>query len=398
MNKKNLNTYAVEKKENELIETIYPYDNKIVSHVKEGTDSFRVVILKKLLESVNLIKDAEDIVTNDYIIRKIELTEEEKEKVMVDFEYFKSPVMDLPREIVLWDKAGSAVDYRFSGEEKQMSVIREKSTIELDVTKGMVRIYPMPQWGNAGGVYATKLTKDTERRTEIKLVLKYEDGESYAFSEFITVKLSELVYDYEGNSEYKKHLSKLKKLMDYSPAGKEELNYQQLYVALCYFNNKITTRIISSDKMSFEKSYELIVSKVYELANGNVGDSIFGDGYYILTKEELEEIASNAGYSVKELVALLRERGLLDTDNDKLSRNQKTVRRNGEVGKFYCILTSEKYNEQCNAKADMLSISEEDFEEFGKHFAKLIGTSKYKKEDKETKEKKRISKNTTLAW
>jgi hypothetical protein len=366
MNDRN-NNIIVEESKGELVATNYSHVNQIIGgqndvYLRMSND---VDILRRLLNVVDLEKDAEDIVTVDYICKKLQLTNDEIKALnkSVNFEYFRFPVMDIPNKINEWKKADSIMEFTFSGEELKKKIIIEKSTLEIDITKGMVRILPMKQWGEAGGVYAVRLLSDSERRTEIKLVLKYKEKDKYVFSEFVTVKPSDLVYEYEGMAELKRQLCKLKKLMDYSPVNNEPLNYKQLYVALCLFNNKITSRIIKSDRLGFEEVYEILVMKVYELANSGVGDSIFGNGYYILTREELTEIADLAGYSVKELVRLLKERGMLETDTDKLSRNQKTVNRGDIKGKYYCVLTSEKYNKQYNSYDDMLSVSEEEYEE-----------------------------------
>jgi hypothetical protein len=393
---KQLNT--VEKNKNGLVETTYTLSSKEVKKEEEVTNYFEVNIMRKLLEVVDLEKNAEDMVTSEYIVKMLNLEGEEAEKVKksVIFEIDKFHVMDIPRNIANWKRVNMLTDFKFGTKQKQKEHLEARNAIEVDATIGMVRILPMPQWGEGGGVYAIKIMSDTERKNEIKLVLKYEEEETYAYSEFITVKPSELVYRFEGIDEVKKQVGKWKKLMDYSPAGKELLNYMELYVALCYFNEKITTRTVSSDKLNFENTYELIVRKVYELGIGGVGEAILGEGYYILATGELELIAKEAGYSLKELITLLKERGMLESDKDKKCRNQKTTTRNGIKSKYYCILTGERFNEQCNTKVDMISISEEEFEQFGEVYRMLIGDINPKSEKK--KSIKASKKNVLIAW
>ena len=86
-------------------------------------------------------------------------------------------------------------------------------------------------------------------------MLKYMDDElkEYVYSEYVTVKLSDLIYEYEGRDALKKNFGKMKKLMEYTPAGKEELNYQKLYAALCHFQKKIVTRVVDSDTLNFNE-------------------------------------------------------------------------------------------------------------------------------------------------
>lgn len=387
---------AIEKKDNGLVETIYHVD-RFKTSMKEGiSDSFEVGILKRLSGAIDLYRNAEDVVTGEYILKHLNLTEIEKYQVneSLAFELDKFPVMDIPRKIVEWERADNLSNHHFSGKDKQITLIRARSLIEIDPTRGMVRILPMTQWGEEGGVYAIKLLLDTEKRTEIKLVLKYDREGTYKYSEFITVKPSELTYGYEGVEELMRRSSKLKTLMDYSPAEKEPLDYRKLYLALSYFNQKITVRAINSDKLSFEAMYELIVSKVYNLGSAGVGEDIFGDGCYILTKEELESVAKEAGYTLKELIILLKERDLLETDKDKKSRNQKTTTRNGIKSKYYCVLTSERFNKLYEEKADMLSVSEEDFKEYEEFCETILGNSGLGLECK----KKKHSKKALIAW
>jgi hypothetical protein len=389
---------AVERNDNGLVETIYPLDSYNSKNEEEIVSSFEVNILKRLLGAVNLTKDAEDIVTGEYIIKRLNFTEtaeEERIRASLAFELDRFPVMDIPRKIVEWGRAGCLTNHRFGGKDMQTKIIRAKSLIEVDTTRGMVRILPMPQWGEEGGVYAIKLLSDAERRSEIKLVLKYEEEGTYEYSEFITVKPSDLTYSYEGMAELKKHSNKLKKLMDYSPAGKEPLDYKRLYVALSYFNPRINVRTINSDKWDFEATYELIVRKVFEIGSASVGEDVFGDGFYILTTEELESVAKESGRTLKELIMFLKERDLLETDKDKKSRNQKTTTRNGIKNKYYCVLTSDRFCEQYDTYADRLSVSEDELKECEKLCDAILGETVL---GLMTEKKSKSSKKAVIAW
>ncbi len=395
MNNMKRDMNAVEKNTNGLVETNYPSGSPYAK--KEEADDFELNILKRLLDAVDLIENAEDIVTRDYLIKRLSLTPAEEEMIKGNpvFEFYRFPVMDIPREMVELGRSRCLINHHFGGKDMQTALIRTKSLTEVDITKGMVRILPMPQWGEEGGVYAVKLLSDAEKRIEIKLVLKYEEEGIYQYSEFITVKPSDLTFSYEGTEELKKHSGKLKKLMDYSPAGKEPLDYKRLYVALSYFNQKINVRTVNSDKWDFEATYGLIVRKVFELGNAGVGEDIIGDGYYIFTAEELESIAKESGRTLKELIMFLKERDLLETDKDKKTRNQKTTTRNGITTKYYCVLTSEKFRERYDTYADMLSVSEDEFKKCEELCGAILGNNV---PALEAEKKSKPSKKAVVAW
>ncbi|MBU5332728.1 hypothetical protein KQI61_10985 [Anaerocolumna aminovalerica] len=407
MSKNNIKS-TVEQEKNGVVATTYvkDTDKMIAGKEEEKGDCFEVSILKKLKNLITF-DNLEDMVTSKYIIEKLGLKGQEEEQVKHSpfFDICRFKLKNIKREIETARKATESVLYTFSTEEDQTHFVDERSAIETDVAKGMICIMPMVSWGVDGGVYAIKILSDTERKSEIKLMLKYMDEElgEYAYSEYVTVKLSDLVYKCEGTDALKKNLGKLKKLMEYTPAKKEELNHQKLYVALCHFHEKITTRVVESDKLNFNDTYRILVREVYELKN----EHIFGNGYYILNSSELTKIAKKAGYTCNELASMLKERGFLETDKDKIGRRKKTVTRDGVKTKYYCIRTSERFHELCDAMQDKLSLTEDDYKSLDDKYSELMGLSEPKQvEDKSEKaetdnskkEKPKKSKKVTQAW
>lgn len=387
MSKDNIKS-TVEQEKDDLVATNYVKDTgKMIAGKEEAKeDCFEVSILKKLKEQITP-DNLDDWVTIKYIIEKLGLKGKkaeqlEKSKILFDLSGFV--LKNIDKEIEIIGKAVEIIQNKFSTEEAQTLMDAKRSTIEADVAKGMICIMPMASWGVDGGVYAIKILSDIERKSEIKLMLKYMDEElgEYAYSEYVTVKLSDLVYKCEGIDALKKNLGKLKKLMEYTPAKKEELNHQKLYVALCYFHEKITTRVVESDKLNFNDTYRILVREVYKLMN----EHIFGNGYYILNSSELTKIAKKAGYTCNELAGMLKERGFLETDKDKIGRRKKTVTRDGVKTKYYCIRTSERFNELCDVMQDKLSLTEKDYSSLEEKYSELMGLSELKQvEDKSEK-------------
>jgi CHAD domain-containing protein len=394
----------VEQEENGLVATTYINDtNKMIAGNEEGkADCFEVSILKRLKEVINP-DNVDDRVTSKYIIEKLGLKGEEAEKVKNSslFNVCSFTLKDISENIKGTRNAMEAIKYKFSTEQVQSQMVAERSIVEPDVARGMICIMPMKSWGDDGGVYAIKILSDTEKKTVIKLMLKYMDDElkEYVYSEYVTVKLSDLIYEYEGRDALKKNFGKMKKLMEYTPAGKEELNYQKLYAALCHFQKKIVTRVVDSDTLNFNDTYKILVKEVFEIAATEVGESIFGDGYYILSSDELKNIAKKAGYTLKELASMLKDRGFLETDKDKETRQQKTITRNKVKGKYYCVLTSEKFNGLCDTLEDKLSVTEEEYELFENKYTELMDTSASKQvEDKKGQARSKRSKKAMSAW
>lgn len=304
---------------------------------------------------------------------------------------------DIDDEIEKARKAIELNEYNFSSEENKNTLIEKASSIESDVTKGMVCILPMPLWGEDGGVYAIKIMTNTERKWAIKLTLKYFDEvmKEYVNSEYVTVKLSELVYKCDGTDALKKNIGKMRKLMDYSPDGYEELDYKKLYVALCLFHKKITTRVVESGKLSFDDVYRVMIEEILTLNNPD----IYRKNYYILNSSELAGIAKKTGYTSEGLASLFQERGFLETDKDKVGRQQKTVTRDRVKKKYYCVIKKERFHELCNAMQDKLSLTEKDYSSLEEKYSELMGMNKAKQvEDKSEKVKPKKSKKVMNEW
>ncbi|MDF2542689.1 MAG: hypothetical protein K0S47_2407 [Herbinix sp.] len=370
---------SVERIEKGLMATTYLNESNNLpdSQNKTRKDSFEVSILRKL-RKVATLDEADKSVTQDYIIGKLGLVGKEAEQVWSSstFDTCKFLVQEIDDMIRQWSIEDEVTDSQFNGENKKMELIDSRSVTVIDVTKGMVLILPMKSWGEDGGAYAKKLVSDTEKRSVIKVVFKYknESDDEYSFSEFMTVKLSDLTYGFEGVGKLEKNIGKLKHLMDYTPAGMEVINFEMLYMSLCRFHNDIEPDVVSSNKLDFNDTYRILVEEVYKLVeNGQKG--ILGEDYYKLEEAELKNIAKETGYDLEELVVQLKERGFLETDKDKKSRRKKTVTRDGKKGKYYCILTSDRFNELCNKKADKLSLPSDKFDECITFYQTLKGSN-----------------------
>lgn len=321
----------------------------------------------KILEMLRTV-DAEDndIVKADFIIAKLNLSGKDAKEVEVLFESIKFVYSDLNEEIEKWSKAGVTFEI---AKRDNTEIIDELSDIKIDPTKGMYRVLHPSDWGIEGGVFAGKVVTANERKVTLNIVLKYLEDESYVCSEIIKLKLSDLSCKYEINNIYNS-AKNMKKVMDYMPSGKEQINYIKLYYRLCNLHDKIMEIEVASTKSSLNEVYTMIVEKAFLL--NDEGIDAVGKGMYKLSRNEFNEIARRSGYKSEELVSILADNRLLLTDKDNPSRKQKTVRRNKKADKYYCVLYSATY-ETNNAKGNSFyEFNEKDLEEVDKKFNEKI--------------------------
>jgi hypothetical protein len=308
----------------------------------------------RILEMLRTV-DAEenDIVKADFIIAKLNLSGKDAKEVEVLFESIKFVYSDLNEEIEKWSKAGVTFEI---AKRDNTEIIDELSDIEIDATKGMCRIMHPSDWGNKGGVFVNKVVASNERNTTLNVVLKYLKDDSYICSEVIKFKISDLKCNYEMDNIFNS-AKKMKVILDYMPPGKEQINYVKLYYILCKLHHNIKENEVVSNKSSLSEVYAMIVEQAYKL--NDIGIGAVGSGMYILSKEELAGIANSGGYKLGELVSLLSDNRLLESDKDNPKRKQKTMRRNKENKKYYCILDAATYEERNLKGEDIYEISEE---------------------------------------